>query len=64
MKLVLDGNLSPKLPRLIGSRFSTSVRVRDSGLKGQPDQAVGNVELHDTTLWAVPSSIDEPRLFL
>lgn len=40
MKLLLDENLSPKLPRLLEGSFPGSLHVRDCGLKGQPDQAV------------------------
>ncbi len=40
MKLLLDENLSPKIPGLIESRFPGSAHVRDCGLKGKPDKAV------------------------
>jgi predicted nuclease of predicted toxin-antitoxin system len=40
MKLLFDENLSPKLPRLLATQFPGSDHVRDSGLKGQSDQAV------------------------
>lgn len=40
MKLFFDENLSPKLPRLLSSKFPGSMHVRDCGLKGGSDQAI------------------------
>ena len=40
MKLLFDGNLSPKLPRLLVALFPGSVHVRDCGLKGHADHEV------------------------
>lgn len=40
MKLLFDENLSPKLPRLLATRFPGSVHIRECGLKGGPDEEV------------------------
>ena len=40
MKLLLDENLSPKLPRLLATHFPGSTHVRECGLLGQPDEDV------------------------
>ena len=40
MKLLFDENLSPKLPRLIGTAFSGSRHVRELGLKGRTDEEI------------------------
>ncbi len=40
MKLLLDENLSPKLPRLPATLFLGSAHVRECGLLGQTDEAV------------------------
>jgi predicted nuclease of predicted toxin-antitoxin system len=40
MKLLFDENLSPKLPRLLATRFPGSAHVRECGLLGQPDEDV------------------------
>ena len=40
MKLLLDENLSPKLPPLINDLFPGSLHVRDCNLKGLPDHVV------------------------
>ena len=42
MKLLLDENLSPKLPGLIAAAFPNSQHVRELGLKGQTDEAIWN----------------------
>ena len=40
MKLLLDENLSPKLPRLLVTLFPGRAHVRECGLLGQPDEDV------------------------
>ena len=40
MKLLLDENLSPKLPALIAAQFPGSLHIRDCGLKGATDKAI------------------------
>lgn len=40
MKLLVDENLSPKLPRLLETLFPGSSHVRDCGLKGSSDEDV------------------------
>ena len=40
MKLLLDENLSPKLPALIVAQFLGSLHIRDCGLKGATDEAI------------------------
>ena len=40
MKLLFDGNLSPKLPRLLAALFPGSAHVRECGLLGFPDEEV------------------------
>ena len=40
MKLLLDENLSPKLPALIVAQFPGSLHIRDCGLKGATDEAI------------------------
>lgn len=40
MKLLLDENLSPRLPRLIAASFSDSQHVRELGLKGRTDEEI------------------------
>ncbi len=42
MKLLFDENLSPKLPRLVGSAFADSQHVRELGLKGLTDEEIWN----------------------
>ena len=42
MKLLFDENLSPKLPRLVGTVFADSRQVRELGLKGQTDEDIWN----------------------
>ncbi len=37
MKLLLDENLSPKLPRLLATIFPNSAHVRECGLLGKTD---------------------------
>ena len=51
MKLLLDENLSPKLPGLIAATFPDSQHVRELGLKGQSDEAIWNfAKLNDFIL--------------
>ena len=40
MKLLLDENLSPKLPRLLATLFPGSAHVRECGLLGKTDEDV------------------------
>lgn len=40
MKLLLDENLSPKLPALIAAQFPGSLHIRDCGLKGATDEVI------------------------
>ena len=40
MKLLLDENLSPKLPRLLAALFPGSAHVRECGLLGKTDEDV------------------------
>lgn len=40
MKLLFDENLSPKLPRLLASRFPDSAHIRECGLLGQSDEDI------------------------
>ena len=40
MKLLLDEDLSPKLPHLIAAQFPGSLHIRDCGLKGATDKAI------------------------
>ena len=40
MKLLLDENLSPKLPHLIAAQFPNSLHIRDCGLKGATDEVI------------------------
>jgi predicted nuclease of predicted toxin-antitoxin system len=40
MKLLFDENLSPKLPRLVGTTFADSQHVREIGFKGQTDEEI------------------------
>jgi predicted nuclease of predicted toxin-antitoxin system len=51
MKLLLDENLSPKLPSLLGDLFPGSIHVRDCGLKGKSDQIIWDyAREHEFTL--------------
>lgn len=40
MKLLFDENLSPKLPRILATRFPGSLHLRDCGLKGATDEEI------------------------
>jgi predicted nuclease of predicted toxin-antitoxin system len=40
MKLRFDENLSPRLPRLLGTLFPESMHVYNCGLEGQSDEAI------------------------
>lgn len=40
MKLLVDENLSPKLPRLVADLFPDSLHVRDVGMKAADDPVV------------------------
>jgi len=42
MKLLLDENLSPKLPQLVATNFPGSMHVRDLGLTGHTDEEIWN----------------------
>lgn len=42
MKLLLDENLSPKLPQFLATEFPGSLHLRDCGLKGAADESIWN----------------------
>ncbi len=64
MKLLLDENLSPKLPALIAAQFPGSLHIRDCGLKGATDEAIwGFARTNNFTIVSKDSDFYQRSLF-
>ena len=64
MKLLLDENLSPKLPALIAAQFPGSLHIRDCGLKGATDEAIwGFARTNNFTIISKDSDFYQRSLF-
>ena len=64
MKLLLDENLSPKLPALIATQFSGSLHIRDCGLKGATDETIWEfARANDFTIVSKDSDFYQRSLF-
>jgi predicted nuclease of predicted toxin-antitoxin system len=64
MKLLLDENLSPKLPRLLAAQFPGSLHLRDCGLKGATDEDIWEyAAANDFTIVSKDSDFYQRSLF-